>query len=204
MKLEKAEIDALPCPQSGSGTMYFDDAVKGFALRVSAKGVKTFVFQYRAGGTVRRLQIGRYVSGAEGGITPAQARKQAAAASAQVAAGQDPVADDAAAAREQSQRAAASALTLSKLVEEWAEKSLATRSAIHRKEAPAAIRRGFAKFLTRPVASLKPAELQAASEAIERRHPHHGPSPAILRPRHGELGEGARHDRSQPVRQDHH
>jgi len=57
-KLTKRTIDAL----SPKATAYFawDDELKGFGVRVSAKGKKSFVVQYRADGRQRRMKIGRY------------------------------------------------------------------------------------------------------------------------------------------------
>ncbi len=69
VRLEKSEIDALTCLPDQRETLVFDDTLKGFGIRVSANGLKTYLFQYRRGGQVRRLVLGRH-----GGITPAQAR----------------------------------------------------------------------------------------------------------------------------------
>jgi integrase len=153
--------------------MVFDDAIKGFAVRVSAKGVRTFVFQYRRGNQVKRLVLGRY-----GIITPAQARKAANIARGKVEEGRDPVADraaglaaEAAERAEARQKAATDAFTLAKLADLWAEKGLASASASHKKEAPAAVRRAFAKLLTRPADSLHAGELQRVVDAMARNHP---------------------------------
>lgn len=49
---------ALP-PQRGQ-TLLWDGEVKGFALRITAGGSKSFVVDYRAGGRQRRFTIGSY------------------------------------------------------------------------------------------------------------------------------------------------
>lgn len=74
-----------------TGTRYaiWDGQLKGFGLRVSASGVKTFVIRYRVGGGrtgVERMHtIGRY-----GALTAERAREMAKLALADVAAGGDP------------------------------------------------------------------------------------------------------------------
>lgn len=74
-----------------TGTRYaiWDSELKGFGLRVSALGVRTFVVRYRVGGGRTGLErmhtIGRY-----GILTPKAARKLARLALAEVAGGGDP------------------------------------------------------------------------------------------------------------------
>lgn len=89
-KLTNAFINCLDT--TGKDHFEWDDEVKGFGLRISKTGTKTFVFQYRVGGgrngTVRRPRIGRF-----GSLTPMQAREIAKDWAAQVARGGDPSAD---------------------------------------------------------------------------------------------------------------
>ena len=70
----------------------WDDRLKGFGLRISPSGSKSFVFQYRSGGgrggTNRRPRIGAF-----GTITATQARQIAEGWAAQVVQGQDPSAE---------------------------------------------------------------------------------------------------------------
>ena len=86
-KLTKTAVDkAQPAEKE-----YFlwDDGLKGFGLRVTPSGAKSFLFQYRVGGgrgaTLRRAKIGAY-----GTLTPAQAREIAERWAAEVAQGGDP------------------------------------------------------------------------------------------------------------------
>jgi hypothetical protein len=88
MKLGKRELDALVCPPGRRDMLVFDDELTGFAVRVTAAGTRTFLFQYRQGKTVRRLRLGEF-----GDITPAQARRLAEEARGLVAGGADPAAD---------------------------------------------------------------------------------------------------------------
>ena len=54
VRLTKRTVDAATCPPGRKDTLVFDADLKGFGLRVTAQGAKVFLFQYRAGATVRR------------------------------------------------------------------------------------------------------------------------------------------------------
>lgn len=83
MKLTKSKVDAVR--PTGGERLYWDDELKGFGLRVSPKGRKTFFVQYRSGGRTRRAKIGSM-----GPLTPDQARLRARALLGEVATGYDP------------------------------------------------------------------------------------------------------------------
>ena len=59
MKLTDKMIKGLPAPERGNRIVY-DDSVRGFGLRVTAAGVKSFVLTYWSAGRQRRYTIGRY------------------------------------------------------------------------------------------------------------------------------------------------
>ncbi len=87
MKLTKSLIDAqLPAERE-----YFvwDSDLKGFALRVSPNGLKSFFAQYRVGGG-RSGQTRRYAIGRFGALTLEEARREAKALLGAVALGRDP------------------------------------------------------------------------------------------------------------------
>ena len=46
MKIAKTELDALACPPGKRDRMVFDDTLPGFGVRVTADGVKVFLFQH--------------------------------------------------------------------------------------------------------------------------------------------------------------
>ena len=153
--------------------MVTDGELTGFALRVSASGVKTFLFQYRFGGRVRRLRLGVY-----GDLTPAQARRLAETARGRVAAGEDPVSDRKRlhAAAEETHRAqkvlsAADSLTLSVLVQRWQDGALRDRSPAYRREATRCLRSSLAPLLAEPAGRLEPGRLQAELDRIAPDHP---------------------------------
>jgi integrase len=77
-------------PKEGAAeTVYFDEKLAGFGLRVKASGAKSYLIQYRnARGRSRRLTI----SGKTGRLTAAEARKEAKLKLGDVERGKDPVA----------------------------------------------------------------------------------------------------------------
>ncbi|MEW8454443.1 MAG: tyrosine-type recombinase/integrase [Candidatus Thiodiazotropha sp.] len=85
MKLTKTTVEQAPIPTAGQ-VFYRDDQLKGFALRVTARGVKSFVVEKRIQGRVKRKTLGRF-----GELTAEQARKEAQKFLGQVASGQDPI-----------------------------------------------------------------------------------------------------------------
>jgi integrase len=88
MKLTKSVVQCLPAPARGY-TLHWDGELKGFGVRVTARGVKTFVLQRRVhGGKERRITIGRF-----GPLTAEQARREATKLLGAIATGRDPVAE---------------------------------------------------------------------------------------------------------------
>jgi integrase len=89
LKITKKAVDAVAVPV-GADAFYWDtspEGPQGFGLRVTPRGVKSFVFQYRMKGRpARRVTIGRY-----GNVTPDEARKIARGHAYTVASGTDPV-----------------------------------------------------------------------------------------------------------------
>jgi integrase len=86
MRITKASIDAA---QPGEkDRLLWDDRLSGFGCKVTPKGSKVFVYQYRLGGRgspARRYTIGKY-----GPITAEQARREAEMLALKVAQGVDP------------------------------------------------------------------------------------------------------------------
>lgn len=84
-KLTKKAVDSLEAPATGQAFLW-DGELKGFGVRVTKSGVKTFILQYRnIEGKSRRINIGRY-----GVMTVENAREEAKIKLGAVAAGQDP------------------------------------------------------------------------------------------------------------------
>lgn len=89
-RIAKRVVDAAK-PQAERYTVW-DSDLKGFGVRVSPKGTKTYMVRYRAGGgrtgTLRQLVIGRH-----GVITAEEARDEARKVLASATKGADPQAD---------------------------------------------------------------------------------------------------------------
>lgn len=98
VRITKTLVDKLPLPASGQSFLR-DLELKGFGVRVTASGTKSFIVEKRVKGRVRRMTLGRF-----GELTVEQARKQAIQLLGKVACGVDPVAER--------RRAAAQAITL--------------------------------------------------------------------------------------------
>lgn len=103
-KLTKRFVDALK-PVSRD-TLYRDDDLTGFALRVKPTGVRTWLIQYRnASGRTRKLALGKV-----GVLTPDEARQRARQRLGEVAGGADPSA---------TRSAARGAMTVATLCEDY-------------------------------------------------------------------------------------
>src|SRR5262245_40244941 len=66
-KLNEDVVKSLPVPETGNRVHYFADAVlqgakapRGFGVRVTAAGVRSFIMNYRVGAVERRYTIGQY------------------------------------------------------------------------------------------------------------------------------------------------
>lgn len=111
VKFTDRKIATLPKP-SGGQTDYFDVTERGFGLRVSAGGTKTWVYKYVFGGKQRRLSMGQYPA-----VSLTKARKMVLSAKHDVMSGIDPGAQKLSAKREDRV-----APTLGQLAEEYIER----------------------------------------------------------------------------------
>jgi integrase len=84
MRLTDQEIKRLALPER-SNRIVFDDAVKGFGIRLNASGARVFVLAYRRDGQQRRYNIGHF-----GAWNTTQARAEAARLKRVVDGGGDP------------------------------------------------------------------------------------------------------------------
>ena len=111
-KINKRSIDAL---SPGVKDAYlWDFTVKGFALKVTPRGTKTYLFEYKdRSRKTRRVTIGHH-----GVLTADQARERAKTLAAEVELGGDPASD------RTKHRAA---LTVAQLAEKWLSDHVETR-----------------------------------------------------------------------------
>lgn len=143
--LTKTAVERLSAPQRGY-LLIWDPELKGFGLRVTASGAKSWVLQTRIKGRSHRLTIGRFP-----GVTPEVARKAATKLIGQVANDGDPVADWS--------RAKVASITLERAFTEYTEtrrrkkdgKSLKPRT---RSDMLNAMDQAFEDWKKRPLASI--------------------------------------------------
>ena len=85
-KITKRQIDSI---QSGAKDLFlWDTDIRGFGLKVTPAGTKTYIFQYRMGG--RGHPTRRYTIGPHGPLTPDEGRNMALELRAKIAKGIDP------------------------------------------------------------------------------------------------------------------
>lgn len=85
MRLTKAALEGLACPAGRQEAYVWDDALKGFGLKLNAGGSRNFLVQYRGqDGRTRRVVIGK-----AGAVGVDEARKQARTLLARVQTGAD-------------------------------------------------------------------------------------------------------------------
>jgi len=85
VKLTKALIDKFPIPEAGQ-VFYRDQEMKGFGVRVTAGGVKSFFIEREINRQNRRKTLGRV-----GVLTVDQARQLAREFMVEIARGNDPI-----------------------------------------------------------------------------------------------------------------
>ena len=86
MRITKSSVDAVE--PGAKDRLLWDDRLPGFGCKVTPKGSKVFVYQYRLGG--RGSPVRRYTIGKFGPITAEQARREAETLALKVAQGADP------------------------------------------------------------------------------------------------------------------
>ncbi len=84
MRLTKTAVEGAELPATGNAFLW-DDSLPGFGLRVTAKGVRSYIVQARVAGKSRRVTLGRH-----GVLTVDQARKRAKAELGRMSEGTDP------------------------------------------------------------------------------------------------------------------
>ena len=177
-KLTQGTVDRAQAEPGAERTVYWDTAMPGFELMVTAKGHRSFVLQYRACGLSHRLTLNgsflRHETSREkkpssaadrshaGAPTLADARREAQAALGALARGRDPLA-------ELRQARNADRDTLRAIAEEYLKregKNLRSienrRSTFHRFVYP--------RFGSRPINSIKRSELVRLLDHVEDNH----------------------------------
>lgn len=84
MKLTKSRVEGLPIPAAGQ-SLHWDDELRGFGVRVTPSGARSYIVQGRVAGKTRRVTLG-----AHGRLTCDEARRKAKAALVALDEGVDP------------------------------------------------------------------------------------------------------------------
>ncbi len=80
LNFTKKALDTLPLPAAGKRAFYRDSAIPGLGIRVTSKGVKTFIVYRKVDGKPQRTTLGHYPA-----TKIAQARKKAEQINGQIA-----------------------------------------------------------------------------------------------------------------------
>jgi integrase len=171
VKLNQSAIEKLPIPSAGQ-VIYRDKELKGFGLRVTSGGARTYVVEKRIGGRVRRVKIGRADA-----LKSEKARRLAQEFLGKVAGGSDPIAERA--------TVAAQAITLGEVLDDYLAArgdKLKPRTREQYRDVITARRKGgspvaFADWRNKRIADI-------TAELVQRRHRElsdgHGPAWANL------------------------
>ncbi|MGC2303514.1 tyrosine-type recombinase/integrase [Candidatus Binatus sp.] len=152
--ITKALVEREKAPQTGQKFIR-DDGLRGFGLRVTAGGVKSFILEARIKGRVRRMTLGQYPD-----LSVLAARTQALADRTAIAHGEDP-----AEARKQQHRE----LTFGDLTAAWLER----HAKAHRKTWERDKRRlevHFVRWQTRRLSDVSREEVGREQHKIAQRH----------------------------------
>jgi hypothetical protein len=160
MRLTDRIVAGLTCPTGPKDILAFDDVLRGFAVRVTARGTRSFLFQFTLVGTRRRLPLGEF-----GPVTTAAARKQAELFRGQVAAGRDPWAERQSAVT--AARAEAAAVTVGGVIEAWRDRVLTHRRPAYARDASGRLANYFGDWFTRPATAVARADVIARIDKLE-------------------------------------
>jgi integrase len=156
-KLTDRLLGSLKLKPGQKDRLVFDTECSGLAVRLTAAGTRKFLAQWsdKATGRKRRETIGVW-----GSITITAAREAARGVLGHVARGVDPAADRERQKLQADAEREETALTLDKLITDWATIHLAQRRPRYAKEAQRALRSAFASELKKPAARLSKATVR--------------------------------------------
>lgn len=150
-RLTKTQVDRLVHSSTSVQQQTFlrDTELRGFGVRVTSQGSKSFIVEKRVKGRVSRFTLGHYPD-----LTVEQARKQAQKLLGQIATGIDP--------RDEARKEAAKGVTLAQCLEDFlrVRRNLRPATALAYRRA---VCRCFSDWLNRPLS-------QIDRDAVQRRH----------------------------------
>ncbi len=161
MKITKRFVEQVEIPSQRHGkptqTFYRDDELRGFALRVTSGGAKSFVFERRIKGPVRRITLGRFED-----LTIARARRKAERMAGEIADDQDPIANR--------KRTKLERITLGRVLDDYlaARKDLKPRTV---EDYRMVTRWGFSDWLARPLTTITKEQVATRHTVLGKRSP---------------------------------
>lgn len=157
--LSDSLVKALPAPETGN-RIFYDTKTKGFGVRVTANGSRSFILNYRnAGGRERRLTIGAFPD-----WRTAAAREEAASLRRRIDRGEDPMAE------RESDRAAK---TVADLCQRFREEHLPKKRPATQRDYDALIDRNILPSLKHlKVSEVTYADIDGLHRKISRRAPY--------------------------------
>jgi integrase len=161
-KLTQRSVETITCPPGKKDVLVFDSSLRGFGLRVTTTGGKTFLAQYNAAGGKRRVALGTF-----GVLTVEQARKAAQGVLGEAAKGTDPFAARKAAARAARAAKAEAEYTFEAMVTAWSNAREGDRRPSYLREAVACLGRNLPQWKNRAAGSITLAEAVRALDAIK-------------------------------------
>ena len=161
-KLTISTVEAATCPPNKKDVLLFDTKTRGFGLRVSKSGSKTFIAQFRSANGVRRVVIGPF-----GVLAPEQARQKAKVILGAAADGRDIIAERKAAETAAKQEAADAAFTFGVMVKQWAAARNGDRRSSYLDEAVKCCTRNLPDWQDRPAGSITTREAVRELDAIK-------------------------------------
>lgn len=156
MRLTKSAVDKIEPPKDQDQIFYRDDQLKGFAVRITKSGIKSFIIEKLINSKVRRITLGRY-----GELTVEQARKEAQKLLGKIATGIDPIAEKLS--------AKACVVTLDEVFKEYlnSRKSLKAKTIYDYKNT---LRLAFSDWKTKPLHSFTKDKVIKYHEKLGQKH----------------------------------
>ena len=162
LKLTQRTVEAAVCPPGKKDVLLFDNETRGFGVRLTAKGTKTFLAQYTVANRRRRSVLGTF-----GTLTVEQARAAARTLLGKVAQGADPVADRQLKAEAAKAAIAEGQFTFGKLIEAWVAAREGDRRPSYLREAKACLVRNLPGWQDRGANSITVTDAVRALDAVK-------------------------------------
>ena len=154
----KKKLDSLPIPDKGNRPYYHDTEVNGLSLRVTDKGVKSFIVQRRVNKKVAKVTLGQYPN-----MTIPRARNEATKALALISDGVNP--------NLQKKSNSSEDITLSRLFSDYMQSHSSNLKDNTIKDYNSVISNYFSDWLDIPIAKITRSMVESRHREITQRYP---------------------------------